>query len=507
MTNLIIVFGFLEGLLLGSVWSKETCPRMSNEPPLDKGLVPWLGHAVEFGKDSATFLLKMKRKHGDIFTVQMAGRFVTVLLDPHSYDSVLWESTAKLDFAAYSRLLMDRIFDVQLPNYDPHKEKNMMKTQLQGENLSTLTQAMSSNLQNVLLSEAKGTTKTWMKEGLFNFCYNILFRAGYLTLFGNEREHSNKETSKNKDRIHSETVYHEYRRLDQLLIKLAYSTLSADEKKEAASVKKRLWSLLSGENLNGKLNRSNWLEGYRNHLQDLELQDDMLARAMVLQIWATQGNIGPATFWLLAFLLKHPEAMTAVLDEINRNGKLHGNKIQFNNPLLTISQDLLDNTPVFDSILNEILRLTAAPYISREILQNMTLRLADSREYNLRKGDRLCLFPYLSPQMDPEIYEEPEKFKYDRFLNADGTEKKNFFKNGKQLKYYNMPWGGGGNVCIARVYAINSIKLFVFMMLSQFDFQLADPEARIPVFDTSRYGFGLMQPEHDIIFQYKPKVE
>lgn len=43
--------------------------RQENEPPLDKGALPWLGHALEFGRDAAKFLARMKEKHGDIFTV------------------------------------------------------------------------------------------------------------------------------------------------------------------------------------------------------------------------------------------------------------------------------------------------------------------------------------------------------------------------------------------------------------------------------------------------------
>lgn len=43
--------------------------RRRNEPPLDEGWIPWLGHAIEFGKDAAKFLARMKEKHGDIFTV------------------------------------------------------------------------------------------------------------------------------------------------------------------------------------------------------------------------------------------------------------------------------------------------------------------------------------------------------------------------------------------------------------------------------------------------------
>lgn len=43
--------------------------RSEKEPPLDRGLIPWLGHALEFGKDASKFLNRMKHKHGDIFTV------------------------------------------------------------------------------------------------------------------------------------------------------------------------------------------------------------------------------------------------------------------------------------------------------------------------------------------------------------------------------------------------------------------------------------------------------
>lgn len=62
-----------------------------------------------------------------LFKVKVAGKFVTILLDPHSYEVVLWESCAKLDFGQYARILMKRMFDVTLPNYDSNKEKAMLR--------------------------------------------------------------------------------------------------------------------------------------------------------------------------------------------------------------------------------------------------------------------------------------------------------------------------------------------------------------------------------------------
>ena len=56
----------------------------------------------------------------------MAGRYVTVLLDPSSYDAVI-EDSVSLDFTRYAQVLMDRIFSLRLPHHNPAVEKAMMK--------------------------------------------------------------------------------------------------------------------------------------------------------------------------------------------------------------------------------------------------------------------------------------------------------------------------------------------------------------------------------------------
>ncbi|KAM8945781.1 prostacyclin synthase [Pelodytes ibericus] len=500
--NDIAVGVLLVSLLAFLIWMLFfSRSRQQNEPPLDKGLIPWLGHALEFGKDAAKFLSKMKDKHGDIFTVQVAGKFITVLLDPHSYDAVVWESRTRLDFEKYAKILMERMFDVKLPNYDMATEKTVLKSYLQNHNLPCLTKSMFYNLNMVLCDKATSATQ-WKEEGLFDFTYNVMFRAGYLTLFGSESDQLINSHSKTKDMEHSEEVYKEFRKLDQLLMKAARNLLSAAEKKKAASVKQRLWKLLDNEKLQMK-KKSSWIESYQRHLEETHVPSEIQSRAMVLQLWATQGNAGPATFWLLFFLLKHPNAMGAVRGELNKVFLSNGYTVK---RMEDIAQDLLDNTVIFDSVLNESLRLTAAPFITREVLVDMSLKLADGREYQLRRGDRLCLFPYVSPQMDPEIHQQPEKFQYDRFLTADRSGKKDFYKNGKKLKFPSMPWGAGSNICTGRFHAVNSIKQFFFLLFYYLDCELSNATAEIPDFDRSRYGFGVLHPENDIVFRYRRRI-
>ncbi|XP_022349958.1 prostacyclin synthase isoform X2 [Enhydra lutris kenyoni] len=443
----------------------------------------------------------MKKKHGDIFTVLVGGRYVTVLLDPHSYDAVVWEPHSKLDFHTYAVFLMERIFDVQLPHYSPSDEKAKMKPTLLHRDLQALTDAMYSNLRTILLGDTSEAASGWHEMGLLDFSYSCLLRAGYLTLYGVEALPRTHE-SQAQDRAHSADVFHTFRQLDLLLPKLARGSLSVGDKDHACRVKGRLWKLLSPARLATRAQRSNWLESYLQHLEETGASEDMQARAMVLQLWATQGNMGPAAFWLLLFLLKNPKALVAVHGELEQ---LLSRAEQPISQMTTLPQKVLDSMPVLDSVLSESLRLTAAPFITREVVVDLALPMADGREFSLRRGDRLLLFPFLSPQKDPEIYTDPEVFKYNRFLSSDGSEKKDFYKDGKRLKNYSMPWGAGHNQCLGKAYAISSIKQFVFLVLVHFDLELINPDVEIPEFDLSRYGFGLMQPEHDVPVRYRAR--
>lgn len=62
----------------------------------------------------------------DDVQVRAAGRYVTVLLDPHSYDAVINDSDS-LDFTRYAQVLMERIFNLRLPHHQPSNVKALMK--------------------------------------------------------------------------------------------------------------------------------------------------------------------------------------------------------------------------------------------------------------------------------------------------------------------------------------------------------------------------------------------
>uniref|UniRef100_W5UCS9 7-alpha-hydroxycholest-4-en-3-one 12-alpha-hydroxylase n=1 Tax=Ictalurus punctatus TaxID=7998 RepID=W5UCS9_ICTPU len=501
---LALFISLLGGLYLLGAFRR----RRSGEPPLDKGPLPWLGHVLEFRRDTAKFLERMRKKHGDIFTVQLGGFYFTFLTDPLSFGSVVKEARAKLDFSEFAKHLVQRVFGYHPLEDDDKLIQASTNKHLMGDGLVVISQALMNNLQNLMLHNigpGNDDDRPWQEDGLFAYCYNIVFRAGYLALFGNEvgKTAGSVDKAKEVDRKESNELFYEFRKYDQLFPKLAYGVLGPSEKMEAERLKKLFCKVLTVEKVNTKENISGWVSESQQMRAERGMHESMLDRYMFILLWASQGNTGPASFWLLLFLMKHPEAMKAVKSEVDEVLHETRQEVKRGGPLINLTRDMLLKTPVLDSAVDESLRMTAAPVLTRAVLEDMSLKMDNGHEYKIRKGDRVSLFPYTAVQMDPEVHPDPLTFKYNRFLTPDGRKKTEFYKGGKKVKYYNMPWGAGVSMCPGRFFAINELKQFVFLMLTYFDFELKNPDEEIPDIDVRRWGFGTMQPTRDIPFRYR----
>uniref|UniRef100_A0A8C3S7I3 Uncharacterized protein n=3 Tax=Chelydra serpentina TaxID=8475 RepID=A0A8C3S7I3_CHESE len=506
----VAVLGALLASILGGLYLLGVFRRRRpTEPPLDKGHIPWLGYALDFRKNRAEFLKKMQRRHGDIFTVLIGGYYFTFVMDPFSFGAIVKASRTKLDFEAFAVELVARVFEYH-PTKNDLKILQVSSTKhLMGDGLVVMTQAVMENLQTLMFhNRDSGEGRRWQQDGLFHYSYNIVFRAGYLALFGNEpgTGTQSEEKAKERDLIQSEELFDEFWKYDRLFPRLAYAVLPpTKDKMEAQRLKRLFWKVLSVKNSREKDNISGWISDQEQFLAELEVPEYMRDRFMFLLLWASQSNTGSSSFWLLLYLMKHPKAMQAVREEVDKVLGEAGQEVKPGSPVVNITRDMLMKTPVLDSAVEETLRLTVAPILIRAVVEDLNLKMANGREYALRKGDRVALFPHVAVQMDPEVHPEPHTFKYNRFLNQDGT-KKDFYKNGKKLKYFNMPWGAGTSICPGRFFAVNELKLFVFLMLSYYDLELVNEKEEIPPIDVSRWGFGSMQPTHDVQFKYRLRI-
>ncbi|XP_033022123.1 5-beta-cholestane-3-alpha,7-alpha-diol 12-alpha-hydroxylase-like [Lacerta agilis] len=479
--------------------------RRAKEPPLDKGLIPWLGHALRYQKDGVDFLQRMQKKHGDIFTVLLGGHYFTFVMDPLSFGAIVNEARTRLDFTLYISQIVAQVFGFQHSEMTRKILETANTKHLRGDGLMVLTQAMMDSLHRVMwhsLSSAGGQ-KSWKQGGLFHFSYNMVFKAGYLAVFGNAQSKGvkDKEDAERSDLADSEDVFVEFRKFDIFFPGLVSSTLSPRDKKEVESLKRHFWNIFSVKEVYKKENISGWVTDQQEQLDEAGIPESMQGRFLFSLLWAFQANSGPASFWLLAYLMKNPKAMDEVRKEVDRVVGESGQEVRAGGPVLNVTKEMLDKTPILDSAVQETLRLAAAPMLIRAVMVDLEIQMNDGRKYLLRKGDRVALFPFVAAHMDPEIHPDPHVFKYDRFLSLDGTKKK-FYKNGEKVKYFSMPWGAG-SMCPGRFFATNELKLFAFLMLTYFDMQLVNMEEEIPPVTKSRCGFGVMQPTHDVQFRYR----
>nr|XP_002758974.2 cytochrome P450 7A1 [Callithrix jacchus] len=476
--------------------------RQTGEPPLENGLIPYLGCALQFGANPLEFLRANQRKHGHVFTCKLMGKYVHFITNPLSYHKVLCHGKyfdwKKFHFATSAKAFGHGSIDPRDGNTTENINNTFIKT-LQGNALNSLTESMMENLQRIMRPPVFSNSKTsaWVTEGMYSFCYRVMFEAGYLTLFGRDL------TSQDTQRAHILNNLDNFKQFDKVFPALV-AGLPIHMFRTAHNAREKLAESLRHENLKKRGNVSE-LVSLRMFLNDtLSTFNDLeKAKTHLVILWASQANTIPATFWSLFHMIRNPEAMKAATEEVKRTLENAGQKVSLEGNPICLSQTQMNDLPVLDSIIKESLRLSSASLNIRTAKEDFTLLLEDG-SYNIRKDDIIALYPQLM-HLDPEIYPDPSSFKYDRYLDENGKTKTTFYCNGLKLKCHYMPFGSGATICPGRLFAIHEIKQFLILMLSYFELELVEGQAKCPPLDQSRAGLGILPPLNDIEFKYKFK--
>ncbi|XP_078543398.1 cytochrome P450 7A1-like [Lissotriton helveticus] len=485
--------------------------RRPEEPPLENGVIPYLGCALQFGANPLEFLRARQKKYGHVFTCKLAGKFVHFLTDPFSYQSLIRQGK-HFDWKKFHLSTSAKVFghDSMDPS-DGYTTENVHQTfikTLQGDSLGSLIENMMENLQLVMLQSntLKVASREWQADGLYAFCYRVMFESGYLTLFGKEL---NSQGDKNAARLEAQkalihNALENFKKFDKIFPALV-AGLPINIFKAAHRARENLAEGLLHENLRKRDNMSD-LISLRMFLNDtLSTFDDMgKAKTHLSLLWASLANTLPATFWSLLYTLRNPDALRAATEEVHQVLENAGQNVSLDGKHISLTREQLENMYVLESIIHEAMRLSSASMNIRVAIEDFTFHLNDKDSYNIRKGDWVAVFPQMV-HLDPGVYEDPLTFKYDRFLDENGRERTNFYYKGRKLKYYLMPFGSGLGKCPGRFFAVHEIKLFLCLLISYFEMELIDQNGKLPQLDQSRAGLGILQPTHDVEFRYRLK--
>lgn len=489
---LTIFLGLMSMLLLWALYGRM---RKEGEPPLIKGWIPFLGKALEFRKNSYEFLTKLQQEHGDVFTVLIGGRYMTFVMNPLMYPSVI-KHGKQLDFHKFSDSAASKAFDyplVRSPRFSGLSDSiQKMYSLLQGPALDPLTTSMMGNLQRILRrllssDEGAGPNSDWQEAELYEFCKRVMFEATFKTLYGRSSHLQLDELREDFEKFDAS--------FPLLMAQVPIGMLG-----KTKEIRQKLKNFFHPYRVAEWNAPCEFIQSRMALFQQYDtLQDQDIAAHHFAMLWASVGNTIPAAFWCLYHLLSHPEALAAVRAEIvDVVGQRNIQSI--NKEDITITRKQLDQMVYLESSVNESLRLSSVSMNIRVVQENFSLRLDAQNSINLRKDDIIALYPQ-STHLDPEIYDQPQQFQFDRFIE-DGKDKTEFYKFGQKVRYYRMPFGSGATQCPGRFFATNELKQFVCLNLLMGEMQLLHGQQEATL-DTSRAGLGILPPANHIPFRYR----
>ncbi|CAM8912728.1 unnamed protein product [Rhodiola kirilowii] len=163
-------------------------------------------------------------------------------------------------------------------------------------------------------------------------------------------------------------------------------------------------------------------------------------------------TIAVTTVWALAELVKNPEVMKKVQDELRqcttwKNG---------------LNEKDIENLNYFKMVLKETMRLhPVAPLL----VPRKTTANTQMFNYPNQEGTRVFINAWAIAR-DPKKWKQPEKFIPERFADSPIDYK------GQHFEF--LPFGGGGRICPGINMAMATIELVLANILYRFDWKLPD---------------------------------
>lgn len=464
---------------LGGPWGGSRAP---NEPPVVSGWIPFLGCALPFGRDAPTFLRRCQVRHGDAFSLYLLGRRMTFLLDPRDYP-LLFKHAHALSFTPIAHEISTRAFGYHSVYQSGVTDEQLRETyvhHLRPGPVVSLAERTRQELARTLAQQVAARPQGddgWCETDLLDLVSRCVFEAGVVAMFGRGPVDA---------AMHDAFVRYD-RQFARLVAGVPPRLLGSVRQDREALVQQL---------------RPPWPEASpfiqeRRALLSRYVDDHEAARVRLSMLWASQANTIPAAFWAVALLLEHPAALAAVRAEVDAVVARDAQGRPSLEPPARKEQ------PTLDAAILESLRLTAGGTTIRAVLEPITLELHGGQRCALRPGDNVAVFPYLSHR-DPEIFEDPEAFRHDRFLATERGARQ-FFKGGQRLGFALMPFGGGETMCPGRFLAQSEIKALVTLLLADYELELA-PGQRRPALDLTRSGLGILPPAGPLRVRLRPRA-
>lgn len=203
-------------------------------------------------------------------------------------------------------------------------------------------------------------------------------------------------------------------------------------------------------------------------------------KSFVLDLFMAGTDTSSAAMqWAMAELINRPEAFKKLQDEIN----------SVVGPTRLVQESDVPNLPYLRAVIKETLRLhPSAPLIIRECGEDCSV---DS--YLVEAKTRVLINVY-AIMRDPEIWNDPDEFMPERFLESSGErigEHQMEFK-GQNFRY--LPFGSGRRGCAGASLAMQVMHPAVGSLVQCFDWKVMEGEGAVDLSHGSGFAAEMAKP-------------
>ncbi|XP_020504276.1 lanosterol 14-alpha demethylase [Labrus bergylta] len=465
-----LTIGYITKLLL----KQSNTDEHLKYPPYIPSSIPFLGHAIAFGKSPIEFLENAYEKYGPVFSFTMVGSTFTYLLGSDA--ATLMFNSKNDDLNAedvYSRLttpVFGKGVAYDVPNPIFLEQKKMLKT---GLNIAHFKEHV-----KIIEAETVEYFQRWGDSGernLFEALSELIILTASSCLHGKEiRSMLNERVAQlyaDLDGGFSHAAWllpgwlplPSFRKRDRahIEIKNIFFKVIQKRRQSGEKVDDILQTLIDSTYKNGQ-----------------PLNDNEIAGMLIGLLLAGQHTSSTTSAWMGFFLARDKDLQERCYAE---------QRAMCGEDLPPLDLDQLKDLSLLERCLKETLRL-------RPPIMTM-MRMARSPQtaagYTIPVGHQVCVSPTVNHRLQ-DTWVERTEFNPDRYLNDNPAA-------GEKFAY--VPFGAGRHRCIGENFAYVQIKTIWSTLVRMYDFDLVDG-----YFPTINYTTMIHTP-HNPVIRYKRRKQ
>jgi sterol 14-demethylase len=418
------------------------------DPSRLSGSYPLVGHMLEFARNPVALMRRVREECGPVGEFRLLNKNIVLLSGVEAQEAFCRAPDEQLSQKIAYRMMTPVFGEGVVFDAAPERlneQLRILMPALRDRNMRTYA--------GVFVDEVDGMVRRWAEHGtidLLAFTAELTTYTSSHCLLGAEfRHHMNEEFARVYGAlekgvnaiayVNAHLPLPVFRRRDRARARLVEMISEIIRRREAEGTAKHdaLQVLMESRYSDGAALTPNEITG-------------ILTAAMFAGHHTSSGTAA----WTLIELLRNPEWLTRVRDEIDRLFARDA----------ALSYQSLREVPVLESVIKEVLRLhPPLVVLMRGVLQE--LRVA---AHTVPVGKLVAISPAVSHHL-PELFAEPERFDPGRY--APGREE-------DATPFAWIPFGGGPHRCSGSAFALMQLKAITVSLLRDWEFELADsPES------------------------------